>query len=440
VYVADVPVAEVRAAEGGLEVLVQGAPVAGPADARIVLTDGAEVRVRRVVNYLSPEHPALERFVSVGASLSMGAQSGAPTRHGQFFAPSAQMSRALGAYHPLPWLVEGVFPPMTVADVGPPPGCDVPDLGDYATAAGLRLVQNLRDPETGVVSYRRSRGTPDLAPYNVAVAGSRVGDLERGANADDLVQAIAAGMVLDLDARFGVAPTINQLDVMDGLSPTLIVSSDLYGNDIVAGILQADTIDPTTMTPEDTLREDLVRVIDRLAATGALVFVPNLPRPTLLPATTSRREAELRTARERAVQQGRDPDLAEAETAADIDARIQVILARWERAEADLRAAASRHDNVVVVDIAAVTDALGSAPPTYGGQQLGLGMFQGLLTLDGLHFSDVGYGYLAQEFLIAISAETGVDYEPIDFEALVASDLHSPAALAAQGLAGCESR
>ena len=61
------------------------------------------------------------------------------------------------------------------------------------------------------------------------------------------------------------------MDRAERLEPTLILSTDLYGNDVLRPLLN----DPEPMTAEElaSIAEALGTVLDRLAATGAQVFM-----------------------------------------------------------------------------------------------------------------------------------------------------------------------
>src|SRR5690606_14452507 len=87
---------------------VQGAPQPGPADLVLHTADGDRV-VRDAFVY-DPPLADVGTLAAVGASLTMGVQGGVPSQRGALMSPSAQVARALGVHHPLPLLVDGLFP------------------------------------------------------------------------------------------------------------------------------------------------------------------------------------------------------------------------------------------------------------------------------------------------------------------------------------------
>ena len=60
--------------------------------------------------------------------------------------------------------------------------------------------------------------------------------------------------------------------------------------------------------------------------------------------------------------------------------------------------------------------------------------YGGLLSADGVHFSDVGYAIEANAFMDAMELAMGVSLERIDLASTFATDHHAPEALVEQGL------
>ena len=75
----------------------------------------------------------------------------------------------------------------------------------------------------------------------------------------------------------------SQMELIEEMSPDLIVSVDLLGNDLVDGMINDADFSAEGMTPTDVFLDDITRAVDRLAATKATVFVATLPSPTTLP-------------------------------------------------------------------------------------------------------------------------------------------------------------
>jgi hypothetical protein len=87
----------------------------------------------------------------------------------------------------------------------------------------------------------------------------------------------------------------------------------------------------------------------------------------------------------------------------------------------------------VVVELGSVIDdALANGREVLG-MHLEPRAFGGLLSLDGLHFSDTGYALLAAEFAEAINAALGTRIPELDLGAVMAEDPYSVERLRAAG-------
>ena len=91
------------------------------------------------------------------------------------------------------------------------------------------------------------------------------------------------------------------------------------------------------------------------------------------------------------------------------------------------------HPNVHLVDLQGAFDEVAVQGLPVGSDTLGTGRWGGFVTLDGLHFSDTGYGFVANLFLDAIDAALGTATARVDLEAIHLADPRSPAALVAAG-------
>ena len=70
-----------------------------------------------------------------------------------------------------------------------------------------------------------------------------------------------------------------------------------------------------------------------------------------------------------------------------------------------------------------------------GDQRLGAERFGGIVGLDGVHFTDTGYAFLANLFIAEINQVLGTDVPAISLAPVLAMDPESPAALRAAGVA-----
>lgn len=406
----------------GLVATVQGAPDAGPQDVTLV-SDGGEQVFPGAFTYDPPRDPRFDRVFALGASLTEGVQGGVPTRHGGLHDPALLAARQLGAYFALPVLVEPLFPAIGWADIGPAPACEVPDVVAHVSSAAVDVLSVLAD-DTGSIVFANARVDPGLAPRNVAVGGSRVADLVHGPP-DDLTALFVVKMVYAPDADLADPVPTSQLDLAERLGPSLVMIADTYGNDMINALLASNGVDLGELTPPDALRADLDALCARLSATGAEVFVANLPRPSLLPASAARRAAF--------VAGGGDPAVFDADVA-EVDAMGEVYRGLLDEV-------AAGYPQVHVVDFHGAVDALvRDGGVDVAGHRLTVSKFGGLIGTDGVHFGDVGYGLVAQLFVDAIADTLGVPLDPVDLDLLYASDPFSPDAARAAGVdpAACE--
>jgi lysophospholipase L1-like esterase len=421
------------ASDGRLAVMTQGAPDAGPATI-VVHTADTSFETHGAIEFLPSADALFDRFLAVGASLTQGVQAGVPSAHGALASPSRLISVQAGAYHPLPLLVDPLFPQIEPADIGPAPDCEVPNVVDHVASAAIEVLGYMEDPETELLGFYLVREDPDMLPFNLAVGGSDVEALVDGPDPADFAGQFLAH--LSLDPYGGVTDAVpeSQVDIAERLDPTLIICTETYGNDLIGAVVEGSFVDPDRLTPLDEIRGHMKRLVDRLAATDAVVFLANMPRPTLLPVTAEKRRAFIADAVARAEANGTDTDAAEATATLDIDARIAVVEQAWLDYNAALDELTAPHANVHVVDFATAVAEIEATPLTIDGTVVTVQKFGGLLSVDGVHFSDTGYAVLANLFLDAIAVETGVDIPRIDLGPVLAADPHGASALRAGGV------
>jgi lysophospholipase L1-like esterase len=210
----------------------------------------------------------------------------------------------------------------------------------------------------------------------------------------------------------------SQLALAEALSPTIVVMADVFYNDVGASLLAGAIIDPNLITPLAEYAADLTILLDRLDATGAELFVSNMPRPSILPLTKEKRAVMI----------------AEGSSAAEADAAIAATDDLAEQYNAILADEAAARPRVHVVDVASRIAELDQTGVEAGGQLLTVQKFGGLLSLDGVHFTDTGYAMFANAFVDTINSAFGTNVAPIDLDRVVATDRGSPAAIAAAGL------
>ena len=399
-----------------LTAYVQGA--AEPGAAAVELRTAEDTLVfPDVFTYDPPADPVFDRMVAVGASLTMGVESAAITDRSALVGPMAALARAGGAYFALPLLIPDVFAPMTPADVGPPPGCDSPDMSSFTADSATDAIARMVDPETGAFGYEFVRVSPDLVPRDLGVAGMDVHEQVDGP--ENLAANLLAHLVYDPYGELGAALPASPVQLATEVSPTLIASPDLLGNDVLDAITDGEPFDTSLVTPREDFKPKLEEVVGGLAATGAEVFLANLPSPRGLPVAADRRRQAL---------------AAGTATAEDMDAQlaeIDTITADYNQLLVDTAAA---YPNVHVVDLAAEVERLRAEPLVVQGETLDPDRFGGLISLDGVHFSDTGYAAVANLFVRAINDTLGAAVPELDLDAVAAADPYLPSALRAAGL------
>lgn len=377
---------DLRVEAGAVTVRVQGHPTPGPTDLELVHADGTTV-VEDAFRW-DPAEPGFETFVAMGASLSQGVQGGVPTQHGQLHSPSRFIAQQTGAYHPVPLHILDLFPAIRGQHISPAPDCKEPNIVDHLTNAAIDVLGKLNDPDNNRIDFTRGLVDPELVPYNVATGNSGVPTMVHGPDPDDFAEGFLARFVFDPTIDIVDPIEGSQLALVEALEPTVIVCADTYGNDLLA------------WRPVEDVAPDLAIYVDRLAATGADVFLANIPRPTVLPGANSNPERDA---------------LADAYRAA-------------------LDAEAARYDNVHVVDFYGAVEAALDTGVELDLHTLPMEAYGGLLSTDGLHLSDVGYAWEANLFLEAMNAALGLDLPLVDLNAVYPTDEHRPEALLEQGI------
>ncbi|MGB0591168.1 MAG: hypothetical protein ACPGU1_15945 [Myxococcota bacterium] len=407
---------------GALEVWTQGHPTGGEVAVQL---GAGEVTydLSEPFNYESPRLTQVTSMHAVGASLTQGTQRGLPTQWSIRQGPAAQLARQLGVYFPLPLLIEDGFQEMTPDLIGPAPYCVPPELDAYQMDQALELIPQLTDPETDQFSFARVRTSPNLTAHNLAVGGSRVGEVLDGPVDGDIAMEFLSHMVYEPIATIGDPVNESQLEVLVAAEPELVVSFDLLGNDLIDGMIDNKDFSLIGMTPLATFLEDIDRGVAALAETGAEVFLATLPNPTELPFFRAKRAR-----------------LAEDGMTENADLVFAAIDEGVVAANARLNAKASEYANVHVVDIAGLLTGWLSAGVQVGDETLLVAQYGGLIGLDGLHFSDTAYALIANAMLARIAEVFEAPLPPIDVAAVWQADRERPEALIAAGLepAACQ--
>jgi lysophospholipase L1-like esterase len=394
-----------KAGEGVVTVMVQGAPSAGVVDV-VLSTAKEDIVYPGAFTYKTPVDPVFERLVFFGASLTQGVQSGAPSEHGTLISPSARIAAAAGAYLPLPLLVPGLFSQIEVSDVQ---DCGIASV----TEVGARSLSQAM--ETLDLSYANGRQDPAMETQLVAVVGTRVVEVREGGG--DYIEDLVAHLAYDATADWNSDPP-TQLARLQALQPTIAISLDMTGNDALDVLLDTP-IDPTAITDPTQYSADLDATLFELAALGAEVFLADLPSPSLLPL------AQLRV----------EEMQAEGMSEEEISAILEQIDARVAKMNEELATKLAAYPTLHLIPLNQKVTELLSQPEILAGEEILVNKpFGGLTSLDQLHFSDVGYAIMANIAIEALNTELGLELPLVDLEEVVVNDPFSPSALAKGGL------
>ncbi len=228
------------------------------------------------------------------------------------------------------------------------------------------------------------------------------------------------------------------------LNPTIIVSTDEYGNDLLTG----------GVTPFSEFAEYITQAVSALAATGAQVFLANVPHAIYLPGFQQTALAQLTpcnlTFSDVTLQQldlASDPDTCAStftngtcaynacETLVSIDQSVDQFNTEFENAVAG-------YPNVHVVSFAGLMngtvqlagqgvtfDSEGFPEYIIGSQTLKMKHLGGFYSMDDLHLTNTGYAVLASIFVQTINDTLGTTVPLPDLPSIVAADPLSPTAL-----------
>lgn len=396
---------------------VQGVPEPGKVDVSID-TDGSEQILKAAFTYLPAADPVFDRMFAIGASWTMGVQSGSFSPEGQLNGPAAQFARRVGAYFPLPLVKFAVPAPVQVADlIG---HCSPEDLVNIKLGGIEEVVSYVS--RQNEISLAVIREDPDIQVQNLAIGGAKIHDVIYGGGAmkridiaflENLVYFPRAPL-----AKIFVTPEVgSQLDLVEAGHPTLVMITDLFANDLAPAVFKDGLADPALATPLDSFRDDTRTLLSRLSATGAEVFVGNLGHPITLPWL----KEKIKVLEHEGHIQEIDKMMAEIETMVE---QYTGIFAEE----------ASPYSNIHIVDLASAFAEIDGNGLLVGSETLTTRMFGGLISLDGIHPSRTGYALYANLFLESVNTVRGLDLPLVDLAPVLADDPLSPSAIQAAGL------
>jgi hypothetical protein len=405
---------DVAATSSSISLTLQGAPTPGPAHVVIAGTSGQGFN-DKAFTYDAPLGAAPVTWAAFGASLTMGAQSGGLSPHGQLMSYDSQLARAAGVYLGPPLVVEAFAPPLQPTDFAQ--DCNtIVQPGNLAA----NILTVATDPTTHDPDLRRARRDATLATRNFSVGGAtiadsvspatgKVGILERVAELPDGVPS----------ALFEPPLARSQIDRLVALDPDVAISADLLFDDCEPAVAGRNDLHPEKMTEPSTIKAELETIAKRLGALHGQYFIGNLPPLDVLPVVADIRKYAIASG---------------VESNAAFDAKLAAIHAVEQQYNDALAAALAPYPNMHVVDVSTVLVTKIVPGVEIGGQKITGAKFGGLFSLDFRHLTDTGYALLANVFIDAINQTMNLHVQEVDVAAVLSLDALSPAHLAADGV------
>jgi lysophospholipase L1-like esterase len=402
---------DLRVGDHAVTVHLQGSPVAGSAQIRVV-GDSDFVFDDGAFSFDEPSVPP--RWMALGASLTQGMQSSGLDARGQLHGYASQVARAAGVFLAPALASDCLFPPLAASQFVT--NCETTyDPGAVVT----NLLACVTDPATHEVDLRRGRMDAMLQTQDLAVGGSKLRDVMYGmagpAHAIEKIGELPDG---DTDSLW-TPITHPQLERIRDFDPDVAFSGDLLANDVIPAVVQTDDIHPELATPASDVATQIDSIVSTLGSLHGQYFIANLLDITALPAVS--------VLRKKRIDAGQDTD-------ATFDAKLDAVRAIESAYNAAFAQSASRFSNVHVVDFATAGADVLTNGVTIGDVHLTAQRFGGLLSLDHLHFSDTGYAVMANVFIRAINATLQTHIPEVDLAAVLSDDPFSPDNLAKQGV------
>ncbi len=387
--------------------------------------------------YRPPVSSYFKTFVAMGASYTAGFQSDSYNEVAQLNGPATWIARQAGAYFPIPLIKMPGLPPEE--------GFEGLDTDGNFTVSLAAIATQLFTAANFSLFFE----DPGVTPYNISVPGAEIQDEVLGpaskSSSSSFVIPLTNFLFAPYDNNFFETKDIKPEIVMaKELNPTIIVSTDEYGNDLLTG----------GVTPFSEFAEYITQAVSALAATGAQVFLANVPHAIYLPGFQQTALAQLTpcnlTFSDVTLQQldlASDPDTCAStftngtcaynacETLVSIDQSVDQFNTEFENAVAG-------YPNVHVVSFAGLMngtvqlagqgvtfDSEGFPEYIIGSQTLKMKHLGGFYSMDDLHLTNTGYAVLASIFVQTINDTLGTTVPLPDLPSIVAADPLSPTAL-----------
>jgi hypothetical protein len=343
--------------------------------------------------------------------MTMGIQSNGLTAESQVWGPAAQVARAAGVYLGLPLARSGIIPGYTIDSFNP--DCTLKPGQEPNPMAILGM---LTDPDTHQIDLRRARIDWTLVDVrNVAVGGEKIAEVVNGPT--DVKGVIALAIEEPAQPDLSQRPP-SQLAWAERLKPDVVLSTDLYINDLVPAIFDSDTdFVFEDITPKAEFMAAAQEFLARISVAAMQVFLGNglhmdfVERVQFLRASLAR----------------------QGKTQAEIDARVAMFNAIIDDYNAAFAELARPYPNVHIVDLARLADEFIHEGRMVAGHKLTTDHFGGLVSLDDFHPTRTGYALIANEYIAAINQALGTQIPAVDVDAVYAGDPFSPEHLKADG-------
>ncbi|HEY3521443.1 MAG TPA: SGNH/GDSL hydrolase family protein [Rhodanobacteraceae bacterium] len=286
-------------------------------------------------------------------------------------------------------------------------------LGDSFT---LPLI---RTSPLGVVGSTMGRSRIDPAALTADLAVS-------GADSDSILTDSAGWPVDDETDLVELPRAGTQIQIAQRLRPPLIACW-IGNNDVLGAALAFDRMDASQITPQDVFADNFQAIADGLTGWNDDVVFANIPDVTRIGFLMSPEDLKLFLGDSYGLPEGSYTSLVAMLTirmgllpptilrdpswvldATEI-AKMQAATAGFNRTIAADAAAAG----MPVVDIHSLMNAYAAHPPVIDGVPLLLRYNGGLLSLDGVHPSDIGHALIANAFIRTMNATWHTNVPPL---------------------------
>lgn len=290
----------------------------------------------------------------------------------------------------------------------------------------------IRTSPWGVVGSTsgRSRIDPTALVANLAVSGASSGSILTD----------SAGQPADDETDLVEMPrTGTQIEIAQQLQSPLVVCW-IGNNDVLGTALAFDDMDASQITPPDVFAANFQAIVTDLSGWNAKVVYANIPDITRIGFLFSPADLQLflgssyslpegsytSLAAMLLIRMGLLPPLILRDPSWVLDANevatIQAAITGFNQTIATDAAAAG----MPVVDINSLMNQMAANPPTVGGVPLLLRYNGGLLSLDGVHPSDIGHALIANAFIRTMNATWHMGIPKLSASQLTAIALADP--------------